>query len=131
MIGKGVLALAAAAMIAAAAALFVGAAGFALYSWLKVPLGEAGGAGVTAGAAFVFLMLVFLLASRGAEPAHSVRDVAQTHAHALISSFSRRMKEEPILTAGLAVLTGLMAVRDREVLKDLWIAMLNHKSDDH
>jgi ABC-type siderophore export system fused ATPase/permease subunit len=129
LIGKGVLALAAAAMIAAAAALFVGAAGFALYSWLKVPLGEAGGAGVTAGAAFLFLLLVFLVVTYHKQPRLKVTDTVQTHAHALISTFSHRMKEQPVLTLGLAALTGLIAVNDRDFLKDLWIALLHHKGD--
>lgn len=117
-------------MIAAAAALFVGAAGFALFLWLSPLIGDAGAAAATAAASLVFLLLVFLIATYRREPKHEHHPEPPSQAHSLISMFSETIKERPILTMGLTALTGLAATRDPNLLKDLWVAVLHHHRDE-
>jgi Na+/melibiose symporter-like transporter len=131
LIGKTALALAAAAMIAAAAALFVWAAGFALFSWLDQPLGDAGAAGVVAASALAFILLVFGLANLRKEiKEEQKREAFPSPAHSLIMQFGETIKDRPLLTLGLTALTGLAATRDPNLLKDLWSAVLSHSKRD-
>ena len=128
MIGKTALALAAAAFVAATAALFVGAAGFALFTWLRPSLGDAGAAAYVALAAGVLLAIAIGLANlpRRGPPA---RTATPSQASALIATFADTMKERPLLALGLTALTGLAAMRDPTILRDLWAAILRGRDD--
>lgn len=129
MIGKTALALVAAAMIAAAAVLLVWAAGFALFSWLDGPYGNAVAAAAVAGCAAVFLGVVLFIASRQRvieKPAE--RPVSPVQA--ILSSFGETMKDRPMLTIGLTLLTGIAATRDPNMLRDLWNAILHRPNND-
>jgi hypothetical protein len=129
LIGKTALALVAAAMIAAAAVLLVWAAGFALYGWLVTPYGSAAAAAAVAGAAAIFIGIVLLVANsqRGKErPRERIASPAQS----LLASFGETIKDRPLLTLGLTLLTGVAATRDPNMLKDLWSAILQRHDDD-
>ena len=130
MIGKTALALVAAALIAATAALFVGAAGIALFTWLDKPLGDTLAAAATAGFALLFLIIMLLIASwpkNGHKAAHAA---PRSQVHSLITMFSDTIKDRPLLTLGLTALTGIAATRDPNLLKDLWTAVLHHHDDE-
>jgi hypothetical protein len=120
-------------MIAAAAVLLVWAAGFALFSWLDGPLGNAAAAAIVAGAAAIFLGLVLLVASQPGKDKDRPRERIPSPAQSLLASFGETMKDRPILTIGLTLLTGIAATRDPNMLKDLWTAILQrpHNDDDH
>jgi hypothetical protein len=130
LIEKTALALAAAAVIAAAAALFVWAGGFAIYLSLSGPFGPAGAAAATAAAALIVLAIVFVLAQRAEPRAKNAIAKGAVSGASLVSMFSETIKERPLLTLGLTALTGLAATRDKDLLKDLWIAVLHHRDDD-
>ena len=123
MIGKTALALAAAAIIAAAAALFVGAAGFACFTWLDPSFGDAGAAAFTALAAGVVLAIALGVANLRAAPASS-GPASSSSIQPLVAAFGETIQDRPLLTLGLAALTGFAATRDPNLLKDIWTAVL-------
>lgn len=116
-------------MIAASAALLVWAAGFALFSWLAEPYGPALAAAAVAGACIVFLGAILILTNQGKDKDDDKEKSPLSPAHSLIQSFGETIKDRPLLTMGLTVLTGVAATRDPNLLKDLWNAVLQPKND--
>ena len=129
MIGKTALALAAAIIIASAAALMVGAAAFALFFALESLLTPAGAAAGVAGILALFLLVVLFIANLRQPKAEHHHAPPAPQLHSMISSFSDTFKDRPLLTLGLAALTGLAATRDPNLLKDLWAAVLHPRDD--
>jgi hypothetical protein len=123
VIGKTALAFTAAAFLATAAALFVAAAGFACFSWLKPSFGEAGASAFTALAAGVVIAIALGVANwRHTPPAQ--RAPAAPSVQPLVTAFSESIGDHPLLTLGLTALTGFAATRDPALLQGIWAAVL-------
>jgi hypothetical protein len=104
--------LAAATMIAVSAGVIVVALAFALYALVKPGLGQAGAAGVVAGAAAVLIALVgLLLALSARRPRRKAFEPKN-----LFDRAFQFLKEKPVTAVAAAAAAGLLMVRNPEYL---------------
>ncbi len=127
MIGKTALALIAAAVLAATAALFVWAAGFAIFFALDQSVGPALAAAITAGVAALALALVFVAfadrARHKREEKERVHAETASHMPAFLAPFANVLHDKPLVSLGLSMLTGLVATRHPSLLRDVLAAV--------
>jgi hypothetical protein len=124
LILKRVLSAAAAiSVIAAAAGVAVVAAAFALYALLRESLTPAGSAAVVAGLAALLAALVgaiLLLIAKPPKPLHQEES--------LTSRAIDLARQKPLIAAGVALVAGLIAVRNPKILTAAVTAFLAGKA---
>jgi hypothetical protein len=113
ILGRVGIALAAAAILATSAAIFVAALAFALYALVRPAVGPAGAAAVVAGAAalLVLFMGVAAAVAARARPAR-IRPRGKDSAERIINFF----KDTPITAVTAALAAGVLAVRSPKYL---------------
>jgi len=105
------MAVAAAAMFATSASVAVVALAFALYAGVEPYLGRAGAAGVVAGTAALFLLvLAMLLASAGRAPRRRAKP--PTSAEGFLDRALDFVREKPIVAVAAAIGVGVLAMRN-------------------
>lgn len=113
ILGRVGVALAAAAILATSAAIFVVALAFALYALVRPAVGPAGAAAVVAGAAALLVLLMGVAAALAAraKPAR-ITPRGKDSVERIINFF----KDTPITAVAAALAAGVLAVRNPKYL---------------
>ena len=113
ILGRVGVALAAAAILATSAAIFVVALAFALYALVRPAVGPAGAAAVVAGAAALLVLLMGAAAALAArsKPAR-IRPRGKDSVERIINFF----KDTPVTAVTAALAAGVLAVRNPKYL---------------
>jgi hypothetical protein len=120
---KLLVGLIAAATIAAAAAVLVVSAGFALFALVREPLGPAGGAAVVALAAAILAALVAFIFERWAEGSKPKQEEEPDLVRKLIAM----AKDRPIVSAGALIGAATLAIRNPALVAIVMKAFLDPK----
>lgn len=120
MIGKTALAIAALAALVAASALLVWASGFALYFSCVDRFGPAGAAGIVALVDFLVIALGFGVARlMSAMKQKEEEEEQEEEAPSILNLFGDAIKDRPLMTLGVAALTGFAAIKNPTIFRDL------------
>lgn len=131
MIQQTTMAAIAVAALAAAAAMCVWAAGYALYAWSEPSFGPAAAAALVSMAA-AFLLLVAVIATRRSVAGHKQieRVKEEDPAPSPVGMALTFAKERPIVALGATVLVGILASKQPRLVGEL-ANLLNSASDHH
>lgn len=125
MIGKTALALAAAAALAASAVLLVWAAGFAVYYAFEPKVGPAWAAAIVAGADVLVMSLGFGIAKVMSLAKHREEEKEKEEARengvpsSLMGLFADAVKDRPITALAVSAVTGLVAIKNPKIFREL------------
>ena len=129
MIKKVLMGLVAASAVAVAVGIALVAAAFALYATLTPELGEAGAAAVVAGVAALIVMAAGIFAgmkAKGGGGHHRAPDPEPS----LMGHVGQIAREKPMVAAGLALVAGLVALKNPKLAAGLASAFLAGKAAD-
>jgi hypothetical protein len=112
ILGRVGVALAAAAILATSAAIFVVALAFALFALVRPAVGPAGAAAVVAGAAALLILLVGVGVAMIPKSRAKVRPRGKDATERLVNFF----KDTPVTAIVAAVATGVLSVRNPKYL---------------
>lgn len=112
ILGRVGVALAAAAILATSAAIFVVALAFALYALVRPSLGPAGAAAVVAGSAALLVLLLGVMVALIPKSRPRVRARGKDPAERAINFF----RDTPVTAIAAAIATGVLAIRNPKYL---------------
>ena len=100
--------------LAVSAGVFVVALAYGLFALVKPYVGSAGGAGVVAGAAALFIAIIAMILSAMGRPTPPRKKTSEPQS--FVERASEFIKERPVLAIATALAAGLLAVRNPRYL---------------
>lgn len=127
MFEKTLMTLAAAAAIAAAAAVSVVSAAFALYAILLPAVGAAGASAIVAAVAALIVAIAGMIAARKAESRRAPHQDVPQGGFDLTGKVVEIVRERPLMSLGLGLAAGIIALKNPTLTASLAKAFLDPK----